>query len=536
MVLAIRALIAAGLMGAGIPKVVYAEVPVPLNPVTLSGTPVDIASQGHAAATLSGNAMTINQTTDKASIDWQSFNIGVDSSVRFDQPTSTSVALNNIHQADASHIMGSLTANGQVYLVNQNGFVFGAHSQVNVNSLVATTLGVSETTFQNGLTKAFDTNGSAALQGNGEVYLKDSQGNVIHDQNGQKIKIQIFIEQGAQIKTNASGGRVIIAAPVINNAGTIETPDGQTILAAVTDKVYLQEAGSDSDIRGLLVEVGTGGEVNNMGKVLAERGNASLMGFAVNQVGTASATTSVSLNGSVRLLAREGIQDPSGTGGKLLPKATIRTTALDDGLGTKATVHLASGSVTSVDLDSDKTLTAIDAQAQSRSHIEISGHDVYLHKQSMVQAKSGDINISAVDDPADSTVKGDARIFMEAGSVVDASGVKDVKVAMERNVVKVELRKNELRDSPLQRSGVLYGQTVSVDLRDATLTYNSDGTLSTATIPIADIKGAVDRIARNIDERSTSGGTVNLQSSGDVITQTGSTIDFSGGSVAYQDG
>ncbi|MDO9106869.1 MAG: filamentous hemagglutinin family protein [Methylovulum sp.] len=532
LVLAIRALL---VMTAGVAQA-NPELPVPTAPVTLSNTPVAIASQGQASATVSGNAMTVTQTSDKASIDWQSFNIGADSSVRFDQPSATAVALNNIHQADPSRIMGSLSANGQVYLVNQNGFVFGQNSQINVNSLVATTLGISETTFQNGITKAFDNDGSAALQGNGELYLKDKQGNTVLDQHGNKIKIQIFIEQGAHIKTNASGGRVIIAAPVVNNAGTIETPDGQTILAAAKDTVYLQEADSGSDIRGLLVEVGTGGEVNNMGKVLAERGNASLMGFAVNQQGIASATTSVSLNGSVRLLAREGIQDPSGTGGKLLPKATVRTIDLDDGLGTEATVHLASGSLTQVALDTDKSATAIDAQAQNRSHIEISGHNVYLHKQSAVQAKSGVIDIAAIDNPTDSAEKGDARIFLESGSSIDASGVKDVQLPMERNVVNVELRKNELRDAPLQRDGVLYGQTVAVDIRDASLTHNADGTLSGATIPVADIKGAIDRIARNIDERSTSGGTVNLSSSGDVVTQSGSVIDFSGGSVAYQDG
>ncbi len=529
-------LIAGGVvMSAGVPQV-RAELPVPSNPVALSNAPVDIASQGQASATVSGNAMTITQGTDKARIDWQSFNVGVENSVRFDQPSSTAVALNNIHQADPSRIMGSLTANGQVYLVNQNGFVFGQNSQINVNSLVATTLGISETVFQNGITKAFDNNGSAALQGNGEVYLKDTQGNFVLDPHGDKIKIQIFIEQGANIKTNAPGGRVIIAAPVVNNAGTLETPDGQTILAAAKDKVYLQEAGSDSDIRGLLVEVGTGGETNNVGKVLAERGNASLMGFAVNQQGIASATTSVSLNGSVRLLAREGIQDPSGTGGKLLPKSTLRTVDLDDGLGTQAAVHLAGGSSTGVELDADKAATAIDAQVQNRSQIEISGHDVYLHDKSTVQAKSGNIAITAVDNSADSSEKGDARIFMESGSVIDASGVKDVQLPMERNVVKVELRKNELKDAPLQRDGVLYGQTVAVDIRDAALSYDADGKLTGATIPVADIKGAVDRIARNIDERSTSGGTVKLKSSGDVLTQTGSVIDFSGGSVAYQAG
>ena len=533
LVLAIRALIAGGVaISAG----VHAELPVPSNPVTLSNTPVDIAAQGQASAAVSGNALTITQGSDKVSIDWQSFNVGVENSVRFEQPSSTAVALNNIHQADPSRIMGSLTANGQVYLVNQNGFVFGQNSQINVNSLVATTLGISETVFQNGITKAFDNSGAAALQGNGEIYLKDDQGGFVLDQQEQKIKIQIIIEPGAQIKTNAPGGRVIIAAPVVNNAGTIETPDGQTVLAAARDKVYLQEAGAGSDIRGLLVEVGTGGEVDNAGKIVAERGNASLMGFAVNQTGIASATTSVSLNGSVRLLAREGIQDPSGTGGKLLPKSTVRTADLDDGLGTKASVHLVGGSLTNVGLDADKTATAIDAQAQNRSQIEIAGHDIYLHDNATVQAKSGNIALSAVDNPSDGSEKGDARIFIEAGGEIDASGVKDVPLPMARNVVDVELRKNELRDAPLQRDGILYGQTVAVDIRDAELSRDDGGKLTSAAIPIADIKGAVDRIARNIDERSTSGGTVKLTSSGDVITQAGSMIDFSGGSVAYQDG
>ncbi len=530
LVLAIRALIAGGLAVSGGVQTARAELPVP----TLSHSPADIASQGSATLTIDHNAMTVNQTTDKASIDWQSFNIGAENSVHFNQPSSTSVTLNNIHQGNASQILGSLTANGQIYLVDQNGFVFGQHSQVNVNSLVATTLGITDATFKNGLTNAFDTNGQAALQGSGAVYLQDNQGNAILDQNGNKIKIEIFINPGAQIQTNAPGGRVVIAAPVVYNAGTITTKEGQTILAAATDKVYFQEAGSSSGIRGLLVEVGTGGQVNNSGKILAEQGNASLMGFAVNQQGIVSATTSVKLNGSVSLVASEGIQDPTGTGGKLLPKATLRAVDSGDGLGTHATVTLAGGSVTSVELDADKTTTAIDAQAQSHSQIQISGHNVNVEGNATVRAKSGDIAITAVDDPADPTSKGDARVFVASGAVIDASGMQNVPVSAAQNIVQVELRANELRDSPLQRKGILYGQTVSVDLRDATLKYDSKGNLLSAAIPIADITGAVQRIARNIDQRSTSGGTVSLTSSGDVLTQSGSLIDFSGGSVAYQ--
>lgn len=515
----------------------YAELPVPVHTGHLTGTPADIATLGHATASISGNALTVNQLTDKTRIDWQSFNIGANNSVRFNQPGATSVALNNIHQADPSRILGKLTANGQVYLVNQNGFVFGKDSQINANSLVATTLGISDGVLQKGLASAFAENGSAALQGTGETFLKDNQGKFVLDQNGNKVKIQIFIEAGAKIKTTGTGGRIIIAAPVVTNAGTIQTPDGQTIVAAAKDKVYLQEAGNDSGIRGLLVEVGTGGKVDNIGKVLAERGNVSLMGFAVNQNGIVSATSSVNLNGSVRLIAREGIQDPNGTGGKLLPKATIRTTALDDGLGMKASVHLGKGSITSVNLDSDKTATAFDLQKKSPSLIELYGHDVSLSKQSLVQAKSGKVNVSAVDNPSDITEKGNARIFMESGSVIDVSGVKDVALSMDRNVVTVELRKNELKDSPLQREGILFGQKVKVDLRYAKLNYDPEtGELVSATIPVADIKGAVERIGRNIDERSTAGGTVEFKSSGDVVTQTGSLVDFSGGSVKYNDG
>ena len=534
LVLAIRYLIAGG-FALGVSAVKAESLPLPsAGPVT-SNIAVNI-SPGQATAQLSdAHTMQIHQSVDKAIIDWKSFDIDKGYKVNFNQ-SANQIALNNIHQADASKILGSLTAGGQVYLINQNGFLFGKDSQVNVNSLVASTLGVSDTDFQKGITKIFDQTQTAALQGNGEVFVKDAHGNVLKDQNGNKVKIQIFVEEGASIKTKDAGGRVILAAPSITNKGNIETPDGQTILAASTDKVYLQEANGDPNIRGLLVEVGTGGEVNNVGKVLAERGNASLLGFAVNQQGVVSASTSVQLNGSVRLLAHEGIQDPLSTSGKLVAKSTKRSTDLGDGLGVNATVTLASGSVTSVELDADKTKTAIDAQVQSHSNIQVSGHNVDLKPDSLIQAHSGQVNIEALDDPALPLVKGDASVNLRAGSKIDVSGLKNLQLPADRNIIKVELRKNELRDSPLQRTGVLYGQTVSVDLRDVKQTFAADGSLLTATIPIADVKGAVDRIARNIDERSTSAGAVNINSSGGVTTNLNSTVDISGGSVKYQAG
>ena len=529
--LAIRTLIGLSIVSSH----VRAELPVPSANVNLSTTPVEIATQGQATATISGQNLTIQQGSEKAVLNWQKFNIGAENAVNFQQPSANSVALNNIHQADASKIMGKLTANGQVYLVNQNGFVFGKDSQVNVNSLIASTLGISDAVFQKGIANAFNIDGSAALEG-GNVVLKDAAGNTLKDVNGNPIKVEILISKGASIKTNANGGRVIIAAPVITNEGDIETPDGQAILAASKDKVYLQEASADSNTRGLVVEVGKGGEVNNVGKVLAERGNASLLGFAVNQKGIVSATTSVKLNGSVRLLAREGVQNKSATGGKLLPATTTRIEDEGDGLGTTAKVTLSGNSKTSVDLSTDKTETAIDAQTQTPSNIEISAHDVDVQKNALIQAKSGNVKIEAIDNINDQLEKGTARISLDENSNIDVSGVKDVVLPVEKNIVTVETRKNELRDAPLQRDGILYGKKVAVDLRQATVKHDTDGNVTSATIPVADIKGAVDRIERNIDERSTSGGKIDLKSSGDVIAKSGSNVDFSGGSIKYQDG
>ncbi len=84
---------------------VRAELPVPSANVTLSNTPVEIATQGQATATISGQNLTIQQGSEKAVLNWQKFNIGAENAVNFQQPSANSVALNNIHQADASKIM-----------------------------------------------------------------------------------------------------------------------------------------------------------------------------------------------------------------------------------------------------------------------------------------------------------------------------------------------------------------------------------------------------------------------------------------------
>ncbi|WP_341328023.1 filamentous haemagglutinin family protein [Methylotuvimicrobium sp. KM2] len=480
------------------------------------------ASMGNATASITGNHMRIDQHTDRAILNWQSFNIGQDHSVHFQQPGANSIALNRIFQNDPSRILGTLTANGQVYLVNSNGFVFGKNSKVDVRGLVASTLSITDDVFDQGITKVFANNGTAAFNGNGDFYLKNEDGSFRLDEDGNKIKIAINIDEGAQIKST-EGQNILIIAPTITNEGNIEADDRQVVLAAATDRVYLQEAGNE----GLLVEVQTGGEINNLGSIASKRGTISLVGFAVNQKGKVSASTSMNINGKIRLIAREGattFQTPDGYA--MQASRTTRATDSGDNLGKSATVSLGENSQTEILPELDTGLTAIDEQAQPLSQIDIMAHKVHFQSGSQVNLPGGKINVVATQNPSNplqaSANRNDSRILIDSGAKIDVSGVKSTVKPMESNVVAVELRLNQLSDAPLQRNGVLFGETIFVDIRAGT--------------PLANIQPAIDAIERPLGERLAKGGEINLSSEGDTLVKDNAILDFSGGAVKFLDG
>ncbi|RYG17752.1 MAG: filamentous hemagglutinin N-terminal domain-containing protein [Caulobacteraceae bacterium] len=80
---------------------------------------------GAATVVTTGNTMTVNQSTRNVILNWNSFSIGSGSTVNFVQPDASSVALNRVLGADPSVIMGNLNSNGQVFLINPNGILFG---------------------------------------------------------------------------------------------------------------------------------------------------------------------------------------------------------------------------------------------------------------------------------------------------------------------------------------------------------------------------------------------------------------------------
>ena len=224
---------------------------------------------GSATIGVNGGAMTINQSSDRMIANWQSFSVGAGNSVTFNQPGASSVALNRVIGQDPSQILGNLTANGQVFLINPNGVAIGKTGRVQTGAFVASTLGISDEKFLSGTYSFTGTGGSIV-----------NEGDIV-------------------------GGTVALIAPSVSNAGTIT---GNTALAGGTDVLL------DFDGDGLLsVEVkGSTMEtlVENKGVIKADKGVAILtakgasaaMKGVVNNSGTIEASSIGTRDGRILLL------------------------------------------------------------------------------------------------------------------------------------------------------------------------------------------------------------------------------------------
>jgi filamentous hemagglutinin family protein len=106
-----------------------------------------VAAGAATISTPTATSMRVDQTTDRAIVDWKRFNIAANESVRFQQPNAASIALNRVSGQEPSAIFGSLSANGQIFLLNPSGILFGSSSRVDVGALTASTLTMSNQDF-----------------------------------------------------------------------------------------------------------------------------------------------------------------------------------------------------------------------------------------------------------------------------------------------------------------------------------------------------------------------------------------------------
>lgn len=236
-----------------------------------------------------GSAMTVTQTSQKMITEWQSFSIGRDASVTFNQPNAAAISLNRVTGTSASMIEGAMRANGQVFLVNPNGVIFGNGARVDVGGLVASTLQISSQDFLTGNYRFSGDSGAGSISNAGSL--------------------------------NAPGGVVALLAPQVSNSGTISTDLGSTVLAAGS-KVTLDFVG-DGLVKIAVDQGAVDALVENKGLIRADGGlvvmstqaASDLLANVVNSEGVVQARTLAQRDGRILMLAgmREGEVRASGT-------------------------------------------------------------------------------------------------------------------------------------------------------------------------------------------------------------------------------
>jgi len=537
-----------------------------------------------------GTEVYIKQNEAKAILNWESFNVGAKTTVNFDQSAGNTVqdpagakewiALNRVNNPEArpSEIHGQIKADGQVYIIDRNGIMFGATGQVNTRGLVASSLALRDEQFMAGINQGYSPiNGG--IYNNAIVAPQFGESTTIAgDQNFVPAYIpkDVVIEAGAQIDIT-DGGKAIILAPHVTNRGTITAQNGQVILAA-GEQVWLRtfrgsaEDSPETDLARLHgFEVGVSaaarryndtdymleraGELDfrvvNEGIVGVTQGNITLQSRTVEQLGVLTTTTALNNNsGTILLRAWYNGTWQGGAGesaGLEHPHA--------------GTVTFGPNSLTALLPDADTSeieLSALETR-YTQGQIEVRGALLDFQAGSVTMAPGQKISLVASskppaygswdEEPNSMTPTGDgARIYVDQDAILSVAGMTGVLAPMSRNEVRVELFINELRDSVLQKDGPLYRKRdIYVDRR-ASGVFDPDSAMAGVTwlgtdrpgewvgTPYADVSGWLGNGQTTIQEITASGGEIAILSTGDFISRPGSIIDISGGSFQYESG
>ena len=341
-------------------------------PVVTLGNPLD-PTVVHGAATFDnqGNTLTVTNAPG-AVIHWQSFSIGQSEVTRFIQESAASQVLNRVVGGDPSQILGMLQSNGQVFLINPNGILFGTGARVDVAGLVASTLDVSNRDFLAGRLSFAAGAAAGGIRNDGTLRALD-------------------------------GGSIYLIASSVENNGVVTAPDGNVILAAGKTATLM-----DSHRPYVQVEVTAGGDAINVGQLVG------------SHVGIYAGT--IRAGGSVE--ATQAVADQSG---RILFKASGDTTVTAEALVTAngkngGQVRMESGGVTLV----EGTVTAR-GNAGSGGTILILGKHVGLVRESFVDVSGatggGTVLVGGDYQGRGTTVFNAQATFVSAGSVIRADAI-----------------------------------------------------------------------------------------------------------------
>ena len=124
---------------------------------------------GQATINQNGNVMNIDQGSQRAVVNWNSFDVGAKATVNFNQPNANAVMLNRVNSATPSMIDGAVNANGHVVFVNPNGVVFGKGAEINTGGITATTMNISDAEFMAGGKQTYSGGTSGKVINQGKV-------------------------------------------------------------------------------------------------------------------------------------------------------------------------------------------------------------------------------------------------------------------------------------------------------------------------------------------------------------------------------
>ncbi len=508
------------------------------------GTPAWQGAQLPSTQTsANGTTVTVKQTEQQAILNWKTLNIGKETTLKFDQSDGGSdvgkwIAFNHIKDpsSNPTQILGKLEAPGQVYLINQNGIIFGGSSSVNVHTLTASTLPINAYLVSRGLLNNPDQQFlfSALAQASGKNGSPAM--NPDAPSNAAGITGDIEVQAGAQLTspTNSDrvGGRIALIGGNVWQQGSLSSPDGQIILAAGLQVGFSAHASDDPSLRGLDVAVGqvtnssagTYGRVINDGLIEAARANVSLAGKELIHNGVISSTTSVALNGRVDLLASyNALSNGDSESNAKTPYLFSQSGHIE--LGKNALISILP------EWDSSERTTNRTLALQSSLHAW--GKTIHFGEQSSIVAPSANVSLHAGNwkylenesPPRSVFVHDQGQIYLDQQSLIHVAGSSDVKASVADQFISAQLRASELADSPLLRDSLLRGSTIYFD---STQTGEYLGKTWVGT-PIADVSGYVNLIQRDIGQLTTAGGSISLQAGGSVVVRENAALNVSGG-------
>ncbi len=448
-----------------------------ISPTTLPTQATTVS--GISGIDTTGSTMTVRQDKPKAIIHWGSFDVGSEASVRFDQPTSGAKVLNRVTGDSPSQIYGNLSANGQVYIINQNGILFGPGSKINVHSLTASALNIkfdkdlAEYTSLAKYDKQFLDHPSF-WDGGAEKYQFDSR--ISHSEDAAVSNHGTIV--GGDL------GSIFLIGPQVENNGTITTLGGDVGLLAGETIGIKQFDHGEFDYTSITSSETVSGTATNLidGKILTDKGSTSMYGMVVNQEGLIRATTALEKNGSIKLVGTNKVR----TGESSITETPVVT-------------------------NGERKIT--DPLKFTTGKITLSATEGVVEHHGHINNPSGTVTITAKD-----------RVYLESGSSIDVSGSWVELTAADRTV-EVTFNSEELRDAFAYKNGPLKGETVLVDIVNG--------------LKFSDISGYLESIPQSAAMLTTKGGLITLEAQGDngeVIVKDGAVLDFSGGGLIYADG